>query len=98
MKTKLLIIVYDAGIDEAVTETIENLELPGYTKVFGAHGVGGTGRKFGNPIWPGTNNLLYIAVSPEQAEQVRRALRDLQGNYRLKPGITLWSIDAEALE
>lgn len=94
----MLIIVYDAGIDEAVTEIIENLGLPGYTKVFGAHGVGGTGRKFGNPIWPGVNNLLYIAVAPEQAEQVRRALRDLQGNYRLKPGITLWAIDAEAME
>ena len=90
-QTVLLTIVYDSGMDARVTETLEEIGVPGWTKVFGAHGFGGTGPKLDTPVWPGTVNLLYLALEEAQAEEVVRRLRALQATYRRKPGLTLWT-------
>jgi len=86
---KQLTVFYDAGIDESIMELIEGLELPGYTKLFGSHGQGGTGLKLSTPVFPGTNNLLLLLLSEELAPKVAAALYRLQASYRLKPGMTL---------
>lgn len=85
---KLLMIVYDSGIEEDMTQLLDELNLSGWTKTFGAHGHGGTGTKLGDPIWPGTNNVLYIALPGEEVARVLAALTELQSTYRRKPGIT----------
>jgi hypothetical protein len=94
---RLLIVVYDQGVDETVMTQIEEMGLPGWTKVFNAHGEGGRGRKLNDPIWPGQNNLLYLQVSEEQAETVVGALKGIQNSHRLKPGITIWSMPVDVL-
>lgn len=85
---RLLIIVYDSGIEIDLVELTKELDLPGWTKVFGAHGHGATGTKLGDPIWPGTNNVLYVAVPDEQVAPVLAALDELKGSFRTNPGIT----------
>ncbi|HID07959.1 MAG TPA: hypothetical protein EYP10_12525 [Armatimonadetes bacterium] len=97
-KRKLLIIVYDRAVDEDLTETLKRLEIPGYTKLFDAHGFGGRGYKLGNPIFPGLNNILLIELPPERVTAVVNAVRQMQAQYTLKPGITIWCIDVEAME
>jgi hypothetical protein len=86
---KQLTVIYDAGIDESVMDLIEGLNLPGYTKLFGAHGAGGTGQKLNNPVFPGVNNLLLLLLPEEDVRPVTDALYRLQATYRLKPGVTL---------
>ena len=92
---KLLMLIYDSGIEEAMLELTQKLELPGYTQVVGAHGEGGTGRKFGDPVWPGMNNVLYVALPDERVADVCRAVEELKGSYRLKPGITTLVVPLE---
>jgi hypothetical protein len=86
---KQLTVIYDAGIDESVMELIEGLKLPGYTKLFGAHGAGGCGLKLNTPVFPGVNNLLLLLLPDEKVRTVTDALYRLQATYRLKPGMTL---------
>lgn len=94
---KLLLIIYDGGIDDDVMSIVEELAPAGHTKLFGAHGFGGTGRKEATPVWPGSNNLLLVAVTPDQAAALVRALRELQATFHRKPGITVFGLEAEEL-
>jgi len=92
---KLVIVVYEDGIDEDVTETMDRLGVPGYTKFFGAQGVGNAGPKLGTPIWPGLNNVLYLALPDEQVAPVVETLHELQASYRKKPGVKVFSVPVE---
>ena len=94
---KLLIVVYDQGIDETIMEAVEELELPGWTKTYDAQGAGGQGRKLGDMVWPGRNNMLYVQLPDDRVDPVVRKLREIQAAFRLKPGITIWSLPVEAL-
>ena len=94
---KQLTIIYDSSIDASVTELLDALELAGMTTIYDVEGRGGRGPKMNNPVYPGTNNLILLAVTPEDAERVRRSLRRLQSSYRLKPGVTILSQDVEVL-
>jgi hypothetical protein len=91
---KLLTVIYDAGVDESLMELVDGLNLTGFTKLFGAHGNGGTGRKLGTPIFPGENNVLLLLLPDGDVPAVADALYRLQATYRLKPGLTLVVQDA----
>lgn len=86
---KLLTIIYDSGIDESLTETLEGVGVSGYTKLFDAHGVGGRGKKFNTPVFPGTNNLLLVILPDSEVDRVTRAIAQMQASFRLKPGVTV---------
>jgi hypothetical protein len=86
---KQLTVIYDAAIDESITELIDGLGLPGYTKLFDAQGLGGTGHKLNTPVFPGINNLLLLLLPETAVRSVTDALYRLQASYRLKPGMTL---------
>jgi hypothetical protein len=92
---KQLTVIYDAAIDESMMELMDGLNLPGFTKLFDAHGLGGTGRKLSSPVFPGTNNLLLLLLPDNEVRRVTDALYRLQATYRLKPGLTLVLQDVE---
>lgn len=92
---KLIIVVYEDGIDEDLTETMERFGVRGYTKLFGAQGVGHAGPKLGTPVWPGLNNVLYVALPDEQVAPMVDTLHALQSSYRKKPGIKVFSVPVE---
>lgn len=87
----LLTVVYDSGMDERIEEKLNALQLSGWTKMFGGHGMGGVGRKEDTPVWPGTVNMLTIALPETDAEAVIAAIRALQRSYLRNPGITIWT-------
>lgn len=87
----LITLIYDASIDERLLQLLHHLQIPGWTRITGAHGAGGRGRKEDNPVWPGTVNLLLIALHEPEAEQLLHHIRTLQNTYRRKPGITIWT-------
>ncbi|MDW8207603.1 MAG: hypothetical protein RMJ43_07175 [Chloroherpetonaceae bacterium] len=87
----LVTVIYDASIDERLLQLLQQLHIPGWTRIASAHGAGGRGRKEDNPIWPGTVNLLLIALPENEAETLIHHIRNLQNTYRRKPGITIWT-------
>jgi hypothetical protein len=94
---RLLIVVYDHGIDETLMERLEAAGVRHWTKTFDAHGEGESGRKMGDQIWPGMNNVLYLQLEDDRVREVAAAIRDLQEAYKLPPGITMWSVPVELL-
>ena len=76
---KMVIIAYNEAIDMEVMEMMEKCNLKNYTKVMGVFGRGETsGTHLGNDIWPGRNNLLYVAVPENAAKQLTSAVKELR--------------------
>lgn len=95
--SKLLIIIYDNGIEDDVTKVLDQPPITGWTKLFDAHGVGGRGRKANDPAWPGLNNVVLVALPGEHVEEVKERLRAVQSLFTKKPGITIISLSAEVV-
>lgn len=79
MSRKMIMIVYNEAIDAEVMETLEGCGLKYYTKITGVFGSGSSsGTHLGSDIWPGRNNLLYIACEETQARQLLGCIRQLR--------------------
>lgn len=94
---KLLTIIYDSGIEGSMTELLDALEVKGLTQIYDVYGRGGRGPKMNTPVFPGSNHMIFTAVSEEDAARIQRAIRRLQASFRLKPGVTIFSQDVEEL-
>lgn len=77
--------------------TIKRVGVDGYTKFLNAQGLGGRGLKLGNPVFPGLNNMLLVQLHESKVDEFVEALRGMQSQYILKPGITIWCIDVQVL-
>jgi len=76
---KMVMVVYNEAIDMEVMEILKNCGLENYTKVASVYGRGTTsGTHLGNDIWPGRNNVLYIACAESQAKQILSCVRELR--------------------
>ncbi len=97
MPMVLLTIAYDSGMDERIMETLQEIEVTGWTKTFDAHGCGGAGPKLNSPVFPGSVHLLSLVLPEAEAHRVSSALRALKATYRRNPGMTLWTTPAQLL-
>lgn len=92
---KMVMLVYNEAIDDEVMETLANCALGNYTKIKGVFGKGDTsGTHLGDDVWPGRNNILYIACQEQEAKQIFtcvNALRERLGKEGIKP--FSWTID-----
>ncbi len=92
---KMVLIAYNEAIDMEVMEMMEKCGLKNYTKVIGVFGRGeASGTHLGNDIWPGRNNLLYVAAPENAAKQLTSAVKELKAKLG-KEGIKAfaWSLD-----
>lgn len=94
---KLLTIIHDSSIEESMKELVDGLEIAGITWIYDVHGRGGRGPKMNTPVFPGTNHMVFMALPDDEVGRVVRAIRRLQGSYRLKPGITILQQEVEEL-
>ena len=94
---KLLTLIYDSSIEASMSELLDALEIPGYTRIYDVFGRGGRGPKMNTPVFPGTNNMTLMALPEEDVPRVQRAIRRLQHSFRLKPGVTIYCQDVEEL-
>lgn len=68
---KMVMVAYNEAIDEEVMEVLEQCAAVNFTKVTAAYGKGTTsGTHLGNDIWPGRNNILYVACDDRQAKEI----------------------------
>jgi hypothetical protein len=94
---KLLTLIYDSSIEGSMSELLDALEVPGYTKIADVVGAGGRGPKMNTAVFPGTNNLVYLVLPDDDIPRVHRAIRRLQNSYRLKPGVTILSQEVDEM-
>jgi len=94
---KLLTLIYDSSIEASMEELLAALEIPGITRVYDVLGRGGRGPKMNTAVFPGTNNMALIALPEADVPRVQRAIRRLQGSFRLKPGVTIFCQEVEEL-
>lgn len=87
---KMVLLIYEAGIDEDVSGVLDETKVPGYTKLTGATGTGRKGHRFGTQVWPGTNNLLWIALPEAEIPGLLKRLEVLKGSYLKPPGLQVF--------
>lgn len=76
---QMIMIVYNEAIDDEVMELLANCALKNYTKILGAFGKGDTsGTHLGNDVWPGRNNILFIASTECATQQLLSCIRELR--------------------
>ncbi|MDD5565715.1 MAG: hypothetical protein PHG31_02320 [Candidatus Omnitrophica bacterium] len=76
---KMVLLVYNEAIDAEVMEVLEGCTMKNYTKITGVFGRGSTsGTHLGNDIWPGRNNILYVACAEQQAVRMLSCVKELR--------------------
>jgi len=79
----MVMVVYNEAVDMEVMEALEKSGLKNYTKTSGAYGRGSSsGTHLGNDIWPGLNNVLYVACSQKEAQRLMSEVRQLRPSLR----------------
>lgn len=76
---KMFMIIYAEAADEAMIEALKAAGILGYTKMVQAQGEGTQSEpKLGTHIWPGKNNVLFLALQEEELARLRADLRRLK--------------------
>ena len=92
---KMVMIAYNEAIDTEVIEALERCGVKYYTKIKGIHGKGATsGMHLGTDVWPGKNNILYVACKEESAKQLFYYVGELRKKLG-KEGVKafVWNLD-----
>lgn len=94
---KMVVISYNEAMDEEVKEAMKECGLENFTLIKGVFGCGTTsGKHLGNDIWPGLNNLLYIACENDKAGEIMTCVSGLRRTLG-KEGIKAFVMPIEAL-
>lgn len=74
---KMITIIYNEAVDDEVADILNDCALKSYTKLTKTYGSGtASGTHLGNDIWPGLNNILYVACSDDEAKKLITRIRD----------------------
>lgn len=76
---KAVFIVYNQALTEQIIETLNNLEIRGFTKFDNLQGRGSNegDPHMGNHTWPALNNGTLIVVEDEKVDGVLRHLKEI---------------------
>jgi hypothetical protein len=94
---KMLMICCESGLDLKVVETLDELQVPGYTVCKGSTGKGVTGRKQDSPVWPGSNVIVHTCVSDELIPTIVERVRGARNDYVKQPGCKVFAVPVEQL-
>ncbi len=76
---KMFMLVYNEALDNEVMEILEGCIVKNYTKVSKVFGRGtSSGTHLGNDIWPGLNNIIYVACEGSQVKDMLSGVRSLR--------------------
>lgn len=89
---EFLIIVCSSTLQEEMNLLFEKLKITGYTLIPEAEGTGkGGGTRLNDETWPGENNMYLIAVTTEQATEVKAWVREYRKGV-VREGLKLFSL------
>lgn len=92
---KMVMVIYYEAVDDEVMEVLDRCGMPYYTKVRGVFGKGElSGTRLGNDVWPGKNNVIYVACESETAGKIISGVEELR-KQRSKEGIKafVWTLE-----
>ena len=92
---KMVMISYNEALDDEVMEVLSGCALKNYTKLTKAFGKGATsGTHLGSDIWPGLNNILYVACKDDEARQLVSCVKNLRKSIG-KEGVKafMWELE-----
>lgn len=95
---KMVLVIYDSGIDEDLRGVLDEARIASYTKLTGATGTGRKGHRLGTQIWPGTNNLLWIGLPDGQVTGLVGQLHALKNSYLKPPALQVFVFPVETPE
>ena len=76
---KMVMISYNESIEVEVMEVLQKRGVKNYTKILQTFGRGETsGTHLGTDIWPGRNNILYVACSDKQSSDLLSSVKELR--------------------
>ncbi len=79
---KMFLLIYCDAADEAVIAALKEAGIQGYTKMTEACGEGTeTEPKLGTHIWPGRNNVIFMAVADEAISLLDARIRELKQEH-----------------
>ncbi len=89
-----LMMICETLFAQRMSELLDELSVPGYTRFGGVSGVGETGRHEGTAIWPGSNTIIFVALpDPDLADEImRRAERIIADEYQKRPGFAVFKM------
>lgn len=93
-QTKLVFIIHDEGIRPDVTEVLQQHGLEHFTVWRGAQGAGETGPRQGNPVWPGLNDVMMVAMDESAVAPLVEALHEVRDRFPIRPGLRFIITDA----
>jgi hypothetical protein len=94
---RLLFIIIDQAIEPDVLAVLKQRGVEHWTSWTDVHGSGRTGRKEGNPIWPGLNTVYLVALPPEDVEPLVQSLHAMRDKFPLTPGMRIFSVAMEEM-
>jgi hypothetical protein len=94
---KMVMITYNEAIDMDVMGVLENCGVKNYTRITATYGKGaGSGTHLGDDIWPGRNNILYVACDEKNAQGLLDCVKALRKRLA-KEGIKAFVWDLEEM-
>jgi len=91
----MILIAYNAAIDDEVMEAIETAGVNSFTKIPEVLGKGHTSEPhFHTDVWPGYNTLLLVVAEDEIVAGVMEVVRNLRTTLG-KEGIKAFSVKIE---
>jgi len=92
---KMVMVAYNEAIDAEIMGVISHGKAQNYTKIKEAYGKGiASGTHLGDDIWPGRNNILYVACDEEDAKELMARVKELRKSLG-KEGIKAFVIPLE---
>ena len=76
---KMVMLTYNEALDNEVMEILESCLMKNYTKISGVFGCGtSSGTHLGTDIWPGLNNILYVACEEAVGKKIIVLVKQLR--------------------
>jgi nitrogen regulatory protein PII len=76
---KMIMLVYNEALDNEVMEVLESCLMKNYTKITGVFGCGtSSGTHLGTDIWPGRNNVLYVACEEAVGKKIITLVKQIR--------------------
>ena len=94
---RLVLIIVDEGVELDVMEVLAEMGLEHFTRIGDVSGSGETGRREGNPIWPGLNSILYVFMPTAQVQPLVDRCHAVRDSFPITPGMKFIVLPAEML-
>ncbi len=94
---RLVLFVYDSGLDHQILHILKNMNITCYTKVLNVRGAGNSGLKFGDSIGPGENNLVFTVIEEKILARLKAQIKVYKKNLLEKQGLKVFILPVEEI-